>query len=149
MHDEAVYIWHTLQLHWMLHCITAWRSVVAEWLEHLTAYYWSLLVRAQLRSIEKLCSPSCEWVPFRERLKGSERRGLGHVLNVLPKTQWAPNYQLPNGCKAMGHLSLCRGRQYSFVEIDHEIFSTVILSLLLIQEGQLSVSGKRMCTSTG
>ena len=33
-----------------------------------------------------------------------------------------------------------------FVEIDHEIFSTVILSLLLIQEGQLSVSGKRMCT---
>ena len=39
-----------------------------------------------------------------------------------------------------------RGRQYSFVEIDHEIFSTVILSLPLIQEGQLSVSGKRMCT---
>ena len=36
--------------------------------------------------------------------------------------------------------------QHSFVEIDHEIFSTVILSLLLIQEGQLSVSGERMCT---
>ena len=32
------------------------------------------------------------------------------------------------------------------VEIDHEIFSTVILSLPLIQEGQLSVSGERMCT---
>ena len=39
-----------------------------------------------------------------------------------------------------------RGLQHSFVEIDHEIFSTVILSLPLIQEGQLSVSGKRMCT---
>ena len=39
-----------------------------------------------------------------------------------------------------------RGRQHSFVEIDHEIFSTVILSLPLIQEGQLSVSGERMCT---
>ena len=39
-----------------------------------------------------------------------------------------------------------RGRQHSFVEIDHEIFSTVILFLPLIQEGQLSVSGKRMCT---
>ena len=39
-----------------------------------------------------------------------------------------------------------RGRQHSFVEIDHEIFSTVILSLLLIQEGQLSVSSERMCT---
>ena len=33
-----------------------------------------------------------------------------------------------------------------FVEIDHEIFSTVILSLPLIQGGQLSVSGERMCT---
>ena len=39
-----------------------------------------------------------------------------------------------------------RGWQHSFVEIDHEIFSTVILSLPLIQEGQLSVSGERMCT---
>ena len=38
-----------------------------------------------------------------------------------------------------------RGRQHSFVEIDHEIFSTVILSLPLIQEGQLSVSCERMC----
>ena len=37
-------------------------------------------------------------------------------------------------------------RQPSFVKIDHEIFSTVILSLPLIQEGELSVSGKRMCT---
>ena len=35
---------------------------------------------------------------------------------------------------------------HSFVEIEHEIFSTVILSLPLIQEGQLSVSGERMCT---
>ena len=39
-----------------------------------------------------------------------------------------------------------RGRQHSFVEIDHIIFSTVILSLPLIQEEQLSVSGERMCT---
>ena len=39
-----------------------------------------------------------------------------------------------------------RGRQHSFVEIDHEIFSTVIFSLPLTQEGQLSVSGERMCT---
>ena len=39
--------------------------------------------------------------------------------------------------------------QYMFSsrnQIDHEIFSTVILSLPLIQEGQLSVSGERMCT---
>ena len=33
------------------------------------------------------------------------------------------------------------------VEIGHEIISTAILSLLLIQVGQLSVTGERMCTS--
>ena len=32
------------------------------------------------------------------------------------------------------------------MEIDHEIFSTVILSLPQIQEGQLSVSGEKKCT---
>ena len=37
-----------------------------------------------------------------------------------------------------------RSRQHSFVKIDHEIFSTVILSLPLIQE--LSVPGERICT---
>ena len=31
-----------------------------------------------------------------------------------------------------------------YVEMDHEIFSMVILSLPLIQEGQLSVSGEGM-----
>ena len=43
-------------------------------------------------------------------------------------------------------LNPCPGRQHSFAEIDLEIFTAVILSLLLIQEGQLSVSGRRMCT---
>ena len=36
------------------------------------------------------------------------------------------------------------GRKHSFMEIDQEIFSMVILSLLLIQEGQLTVSGERI-----
>ena len=36
------------------------------------------------------------------------------------------------------------GRQHSFMKIDHEIFSSVSLSLLLMQEGQFSVCGKRM-----
>ena len=44
------------------------------------------------------------------------------------------------------HCGVKKGRQHSFMEIDHEIFSTVIFSLPLIQEGQLSVSGGRMCT---
>ena len=52
----------------------------------------------------------------------------------------------PSDWRPRGHgFNPGRGRQH-FVEIDHEIFSTVILSLLLIQEGQLSVSDERMCT---
>ena len=43
----------------------------------------------------------------------------------------------------------CRVQQHPFVNIDHEMFSMVIFSLPPIQEGHLSVSGKRMCTSTG
>ena len=43
-------------------------------------------------------------------------------------------------------VNLRRGRQHSFMEIHNEIFPTVILSLPLFQEGQLSVSGERMCT---
>ena len=41
------------------------------------------------------------------------------------------------------------GQQHSFVEIDHEIFATVILSLPLIQEGQLLVSDKKNAHNTG
>ena len=37
-------------------------------------------------------------------------------------------------------------RQHSYVEIGHEIISTAIISLPLIQVGQLSVTGERMCT---
>ena len=39
-----------------------------------------------------------------------------------------------------------QGGQHSFMEIDREIFSKVILTLPLIQEGHLSVSGERICT---
>ena len=35
---------------------------------------------------------------------------------------------------------------HTFVEIDREIISMVTLLLLLIQEGLLSVTSKRMCT---
>ena len=38
-------------------------------------------------------------------------------------------------------------RQHSFMEIGHELISMAILSLpSLIQEGQLLVTGERMCT---
>ena len=44
-------------------------------------------------------------------------------------SDWRPGGSSPRGFNPR------RGRQHSFVEIDHEIFSTVILSLPLIQEG--------------
>ena len=58
-----------------------------------------------------------------------------------------PALDVPSDWRPGGHgFSPRRGRQHSFVESDREIFSTAILSLPLIQEGQLSVSGERMCT---
>ena len=62
---------------------------------------------------------------------------LASVAQLDAQSDWRPE----------GHgFNPRRGRQHSFVEIAPEIFSTVILSLPLIQEGQLSVSGERMCT---
>ena len=59
---------------------------------------------------------------------------------------WKPTKK-HNSKRALGHYSaITPYLQHSFVEIDHEIFSMVILSLPLIQEGQLSVSGERMRT---
>ena len=70
-------------------------------------------------------------VQYARGVGGGEGGGGGGAASVaqLDASDWRPG-----------------GRQHSFVEIDHEIFSTVILSLPLIQEGQLSVSGERMCT---
>ena len=61
-----------------------------------------------------------------------------HIIFVEIDLAIIPMVSLP--------LNLIHKKIQSFVEIDHEIFSTVILSLPLIQEGQLSVSGERMCT---
>ena len=52
----------------------------------------------------------------------------------------------PTGDQEVAGSAPRRGRQHYFVEIEHEIFSTVILSLPLIQDRQLSVSDERMCT---
>ena len=53
------------------------------------------------------------------------------------------------GCKTPKHQLLVLSRMSpNDVDIGHKIFSTVILYLLLIQEGlpELSFSGKRLCT---
>ena len=61
-------------------------------------------------------------------------------------------------CSAVDSTSDCRCRDrefepklshITFVEVDHEIISVVIIPLQLIQERQLSVNDKNMCISTG
>ena len=64
-------------------------------------------------------------------------------INIVKKIHYAKSLHI--ALNVMETLTI-GGRQHSFVVIDHEIFSTVILSLPLIQEGQLSASGERMCT---
>ena len=68
-------------------------------------------------------------------------RHIEHVQEDVAQLD-APSDWRPGGCGVNSR----QDRQHSFVEFDHAIFSTVILSLPLIQEGQLSVSGERMCT---
>ena len=70
-----------------------------------------------------------------------------HTNSKLDEPASVAQLDAPSDWRSGGHgFNPRRGQQHSFVEIDHEIFSTVILSLPLIQEGQLSVSGERMCT---
>ena len=51
------------------------------------------------------------------------------------------------GLPKSGHIRVLLNIEYAITEKLFWIASTVILSLPLIQEGQLSVSGKRMCTT--
>ena len=53
---------------------------------------------------------------------------------------------LDNAIYFPGVASSIPARTYTFVEIDHEIISTVILRLPLIQERTLSVTSESMCT---
>ena len=53
---------------------------------------------------------------------------LASVAQLDAPSDWRPEGRV---------FSALQGRQHSFMVIDHEIFSTVILSLPLIQEGQL------------
>ena len=55
------------------------------------------------------------------------------VAQLDPLSDWRPGGR---------GFNLRRGRQHSFVEIDHEIFSTVILSLPLIKKGSCQFLAK-------
>ena len=50
------------------------------------------------------------------------------------------------GLKKPGPVARSHMQQHSCLEIGHDIISAAILSLLLIQVGQLSFTDERMCT---
>ena len=84
-------------------------------------------------------------VTFGDNFEGDKFNQMSSVKYQEPASVAqldVPSDWRPGGCR----FNPRRGWQHSFMEIGNEIFSTVILSLPLIQEGQLSVSGERMCT---
>ena len=84
---------------------------------------------------------------FRRDLVWFKARTKPFPFREGKKSAWVAELDAPSDWRPGGRgFNPRRGQKHSFVEIDHEIFSTVILSLPLIQEGQLSVSGERMCT---
>ena len=95
-----------------------------------------------------VCPPVCTRENFRDFLFGfhAHEAPSEKVSTLITKHLFAVVTNSSNSSPGGRGFNPRRGRQHSFVEIDHEIFSTVILSLPLIQEGQLSVSGERMCT---
>ena len=102
---------------------------------------------------QKLCCIKWQTVYTQIRLLLQEQSDLGLYYLYMPFYQklWCTKFydmfRGSVGCAVRLETRRSRrGRQHSFEEIDHEIFSMVILSLPLIQEGQLSVSGERMCT---
>ena len=56
---------------------------------------------------------------------------IQHAAGFDGSVGWASDWRPGHGFNPH------RGRQHSFMEIDHGIISTVILSLPLIQEGQV------------
>ena len=112
---------------------------------------WPMFTRFHIRPVEgvlSICSNSFASLKKMAAMPIYDKNTLksSPELRKLPPASVAqldaPSDWRPGGCG----FNPRRGRQHSFVEIDHEIFSTVILSLPLIQEGQLSVSGETMCT---
>ena len=61
---------------------------------------------------------------------------LGSIISMVNST---------SDCRSRDHKFESELGHITFLEIDHAIMPMVILPLWLIQEGQLSVTGKSMC----
>ena len=77
-------------------------------------------------------------MPFGGKIVSNVRKHYRNAEHVY-KMDVSPNIKMKD----------CTLGDITLVEYDHEIISMVIFSLLLIQERQLSFTGKSMCTSTG
>ena len=78
--------------------------------------------------------------------KPLRKHAYSNILKILP-----PKWEILDKNSDIFHISAQNIDCGYLIELlcqssSKEIFSTVILSLPLIQEGQLSVSGERMCT---
>ena len=75
---------------------------------------------------------------------------LGHLCHVTLVPASVAQLDAPSDWRRGGRgFNPRRWQQHSFLEIDHEIFSTVILSLPLIQEGQLVSFWRKNVHNTG
>ena len=68
------------------------------------------------------------------------------VMALFHQPRWLSWMRRPTGDQEVAGSTPAEVGNIFCGEFDHEIFSTVILPLPLIQEGQLSVSGERICT---
>ena len=75
--------------------------------------------------------------------------GAMHSLVVLFHIQFHSTVSSMSDWRSRGHKFKSQLGRITFLKIDLEIISMVLLPLLLIQEGQLSVTDESMCTSTG
>ena len=125
-------------------------------------HYMLLLNKAfQTLSILKVRLSSCQVILLFEGVSHSFIQLRDMIYNILNYT-YIQNHQLYNllfaGAVAWSDMRprvclVCGRSQFRssclatfFSRVCQEIISTAILSFLLIQEGQLSVTGKRMCT---
>ena len=74
-----------------------------------------------------------------------KRSYLGLMHNPLYSVPGPVAQSVASLIADLGVVSLIPAWSHTFVEIDHEIFSMVILLLPLIQEGLVSVTRESMC----
>ena len=74
---------------------------------------------------------------------------LEHVFNHIMVPVLHSTVGSKSDCKSRSHKFESQVNHITIMEIGNEVISKIILPLQLIQERQLSVTGRSMCLSTG